>query len=699
VASAPLLVSSGGVALGITSLTGSGLALGSHAIKVTQASSGATKTATTALGATTAITAGVNDTIDVEIDGVAKTYTIAPGAAYTTSALATAITTASGGDLTVTVDDTDHLVFTTTDEGTAATLKITGGTALTDVGLTGAEVGGAASLGTDGVVDVDGTATTVSDVRSGQSVVLPSLTGGTVTAVLGGGLRVGTVKSKNVDIGDGTLNAVINAINTANVGVSASAIQVAPAQYKLQLASSATGLAGASTTGTGGLSFAGFATLGTAADAGITVGSGAGAFSITSSSNQVTNVLTGVSLNLVATGAATVTVSHDVDAIAAKVSSLVDQINTVFGEIKTQTSYDPETKQAGPLLGDYTVRTLQSKLTDAITNLVSTSTIGSAAGVGISIDRSGVFSFDKSKFVTAYNNDPSAVEALFQRGGTATNSNVSLALSTNRTRPGTYAVSITQAASQATATGAVVGGGTITGPETIDIRVGGASGTTITYGAAAGATLDSIADGINALAAAKNIGVLATVSGGALVLKSNGYGTSETFEVRSSDISAGQTGITVAANVFEPHAGTNVAGTIGGVAATGTGRLLTAPTTHATLGGLSLTIASTQAEVTGAGGTLNLGTFTYVPGVTQRIATTGNDAVDVVSGTLTTTVNGRKSLIDDLQKQIEKWDTRLAVREANLKKQFSAMETALSSMKQQSQWLAGQINSLSANNS
>jgi flagellar hook-associated protein 2 len=211
--------------------------------------------------------------------------------------------------------------------------------------------------------------------------------------------------------------------------------------------------------------------------------------------------------------------------------------------------------------------------------------------------------------------------------------------------------------------------------------------------------LQSSADGINALAASNNVGVLASVVGGALVLATDGYGSSETFEVRSSDVGAGQTGLATVVNTFEAHAGTNVAGTIGGVAATGTGRLLSAPSSHATMSGLTLTIASTAADVAGAGGTLNLGTFTYVPGVTQRIATAGNDAVDVVSGTLTASVNGRKTLIDDLQTQIEKWDTRLAVREAYLRKQFSAMETALSSMKQQSQWLAGQIGGLMSNSS
>ena len=44
--------------------------------------------------------------------------------------------------------------------------------------------------------------------------------------------------------------------------------------------------------------------------------------------------------------------------------------------------------------------------------------------------------------------------------------------------------------------------------------------------------------------------------------------------------------------------------------------------------------------------------------------------------------------------RIDSWDLRLAKRKEMLTHQFSAMETALSSLKNQSTWLAGQINSL-----
>src|SRR5439155_9953595 len=193
--------------------------------------------ASTALAATVVVTAGVNDTLAVNVGGVAKNYTIAAGT-YSATQLATAVQTASNGDLHGAVDATGHLALTTVAEGGAASLLIIGGSALTDLGLTGAEVGGAASTGTDGIVTVDGSATTITDVRAGQSM---ALAGGVMTATLAGGLRVGSITGKTVDTGDGSLTAVINAINNANSGVSATSLQVAPGQYKLEIASTATG--------------------------------------------------------------------------------------------------------------------------------------------------------------------------------------------------------------------------------------------------------------------------------------------------------------------------------------------------------------------------------------------------------------------------------------------------------------------------
>lgn len=699
ITSDPLLVSAGGQAYGFSALRGTGLTLGAHTIKVTQASGAATKTGSTALAGSIVID-GTNQALRVEIDGVTENFVIAAGT-YDGAGLADAIGTASGGQLTASVDGTGNLVLATTDEGSAATLRVRSGgsTSLTAMGFTGGEVDGAASTGTDGVVEVDGTATTVSDVRAGVSVVLPSGTGGSVTASLSSGLELGTINAKSVSTGDGTLSAVVNAINGANAGVTASAIQIDGGQYKLQLASSASGTKGALSVDTSTLTMGAFASIGTAQDAQVTVGTGPGAFTVSSSSNSVSNLLPGVTINLLTTGSSTVTVTRDADAVATKVANLVDKVNAALADIKTLTSYDPETGDSGILMGQFAVRQLQGSLVAALSGGVSTAAIGTAASAGISITRDGSYTFDKAKFVTAYNADPSDVAALFQRGGTAADARVSLQTATSKTQAGTYTVEITQAASQAFATGADLSGqgSLITNAETIDVRIGGATGSVVSYAAAAGESLSSIADGLNTLFAQGSHALLASVVGGALVINTTAYGASSSFEVRSSDVGGGQTRIAAAAGVYDSHAGTNVAGTIDGVAATGTGQFLTAPPTDGPLWGLSLRITATAAHVAGAGGTLALGNFEYVPGVAQRAASAGAYAVDSVSGTITNAIDGRNRTVSDLEEQISAWDRRLALRQATLRRQFSAMETALSSMRQQSNWLAGQVNQLAAN--
>ena len=81
-------------------------------------------------------------------------------------------------------------------------------------------------------------------------------------------------------------------------------------------------------------------------------------------------------------------------------------------------------------------------------------------------------------------------------------------------------------------------------------------------------------------------------------------------------------------------------------------------------------------------------------GVAQRVFDLAKAATDTTTGTLVTLAKGRDQLAKDIEKRIDAWDLRLAQRKETLTRQFTAMETALSSMKNQSNWLAGQISSL-----
>jgi flagellar hook-associated protein 2 len=83
-----------------------------------------------------------------------------------------------------------------------------------------------------------------------------------------------------------------------------------------------------------------------------------------------------------------------------------------------------------------------------------------------------------------------------------------------------------------------------------------------------------------------------------------------------------------------------------------------------------------------------------VPGVAQRVFAIAKTATDATTGTLTLLADGRDKLAADIQSKIEAWDVRLAKRKEMLTRQFTAMETALSALRNQSTWLAGQINAL-----
>ena len=246
------------------------------------------------------------------------------------------------------------------------------------------------------------TATSLSDVVAGGTIQITK----------------GTGTPQNVDVGtNASLSTVVSAINQADIGVTAAAVQVASGQYRLQLTSSTTG-ADSTLSLSGGFNpgYDTFVTLAAAQDAELTVGDPLnGGYTVTSASNDVTGVLPGVTFHLLDTTTTNVTVNvtPDSSALADKVSRVVDTLNAALSEIKTLSSYDTATKKAGTLLGDSVTRRLQSQLADAVTAAVTGSSLGSAGLAGITLQRDGTFGFDRTKFTDAYASDPTAVRKLF----------------------------------------------------------------------------------------------------------------------------------------------------------------------------------------------------------------------------------------------------------------------------------------------
>ena len=404
----PLLLGKGTAALGMASIaSGAQLAKGAHALAVTQSSAGASLTGAP-LGDSITIDAG-SASLSVEVDGTPTSITLTQGT-YTRDQLAAEVGRASGGTLTASAGPDGALRLATTREGSAATLRLTAANSalgLSDTGTTAA--------GTDAVVTLDGVATTVASLTRGNQVTLPGANGDSLVFTLSGGLRAGAATATVVEVGAGSsLAQVVSSINGAGAGVRATAVQVSANAYRLQLTSMTTGSSSDVSLGQGafppGLSgLGGTVELQAGAHALLRVGTGPGAFDVTSSTTAVSGLLPGVTITAAKadpTTPVTVSVTTDVAAIANKMDALVTAANAALGFIADKAAYNADTKSAGVLLGNSLTRDLAQRIAGAA--IGTSSDLPSTAGV--QVGRDGKISFDKAAFTEAFTKDPAAVE-------------------------------------------------------------------------------------------------------------------------------------------------------------------------------------------------------------------------------------------------------------------------------------------------
>jgi flagellar hook-associated protein 2 len=83
-----------------------------------------------------------------------------------------------------------------------------------------------------------------------------------------------------------------------------------------------------------------------------------------------------------------------------------------------------------------------------------------------------------------------------------------------------------------------------------------------------------------------------------------------------------------------------------------------------------------------------------VAGIAGKLQLLTSGATDKTTGTISLLATASESAAKDLQARITDWNVRLELREKALKRQFTAMETALSTLQNQGQWLSSQIGSL-----
>lgn len=179
---------------------------------------------------------------------------------------------------------------------------------------------------------------------------------------------------------------------------------------------------------------------------------------ITRTTNTITDVMDGVTLNLVnsdATTTLTLNLSRNLEIVKQAIQGFVNNYNEVMKFANEQFTYNTEKKTAGALSGDVTLSSLQSEIRSVMVSeiLGLPSTMRLLSQAGIALDSKGLLTIDDAKLTSALQSDFNAAKRLFIYEGTASNSNAEYISHTKNTKAGTYEVYITTAASRATVTG------------------------------------------------------------------------------------------------------------------------------------------------------------------------------------------------------------------------------------------------------
>lgn len=223
-------------------------------------------------------------------------------------------------------------------------------------------------------------------------------------------------KTITLDSSNASLTGLRDAINNANMGVSATIVN---------------GTNGAQLILTGEEGLDNEITLGGSLAASLpqTIAAQDAEFELngipaTSSTNKVSDVLDGVTLNLAKLGSTTITVSQDnATGLTDALNKFIEAYNATNTLMRTQGAYDESTKTAGALQGNSTLRDAQSAMRSLVFSVTAggTSAFQRLSDIGISVQSDGSLKLDSSKLTSALAADAGGVANLVAKVGSAYN--------------------------------------------------------------------------------------------------------------------------------------------------------------------------------------------------------------------------------------------------------------------------------------
>ena len=191
---------------------------------------------------------------------------------------------------------------------------------------------------------------------------------------------------------------------------------------------------------------------------------------VTKASNTISDVVEGVTLNLLTTSSGasvTLAVASNQEAVKTSVTAFVDAYNKLDTTLRNLTKYDSTGKASGVLLGDTTARSVMSQIKAVMTKAIATTGSFTTLGqIGVSFQSTGQLALDSTKLTTAMSSNFNDIASLFATSAKATDAQISYASSTSKTQVGTYAVTVSQLGTSLVSMAGTINGATATGSST-----------------------------------------------------------------------------------------------------------------------------------------------------------------------------------------------------------------------------------------
>lgn len=275
---------------------------------------------------------------------------------------------------------------------------------------------------------VSSTATIGTGTSTTLSFDLGTISGGTLTSGTYSGASFtssgGGVQTVTIDGTNNTLEGIRDAVNSADIGVTASIINDGGASpYRLAFSTSASGVDNSMS-----IAVAGDATLNsllshdpagtqnlaetlTAQNANFTLNGVA----ITKPSNTVTDAIQGVTLNLskVTSAPVNLTVAKDTAAITEAANTFITEYNSLMSDLKSLSSYGSGGTGGGSLAGDPAVRQMINELTTIISGTVAGGAFATLPSVGITTKPGVGLALDSTLFNSAIDSNLDDLANLF----------------------------------------------------------------------------------------------------------------------------------------------------------------------------------------------------------------------------------------------------------------------------------------------